>query len=96
MRGLNNRRRGSRELLKREGAATKAYTEVLLLASRRDRIRSSGIIDTCDAKAAHLVLEGSSLEPQTLRRSAFAGYPSGRVFQSVDDDLPLGLLEGRG
>src|SRR5208282_4112145 len=60
-----------------------------------DRMPSGRIIGARDTKPAHLVLQRSSLKSEALCRSTFAGYSSGRAFQSIEDRLPLCLLEGR-
>src|SRR5208282_904380 len=58
-----------------------------------DRMPSGRIIGARDTKPAHLVLQRSSFESEALCRSTFAGYSSGRAFQSIEDCLPLCLLE---
>src|SRR5208337_2834871 len=60
-----------------------------------DRMPSGRIIGARDTKPAHLVLQRSSLKAEALRRSTLAGYSSRRAFQSIEDRLPLCLLEGR-
>src|SRR5208337_4929670 len=60
-----------------------------------DRMPSGRIIGARDTKPAHLVLQRSSLKSEALCCSAFAGYSSGRAFQSIEDSQPLCLLEGR-
>src|SRR5208282_2767231 len=60
-----------------------------------DRMPSGRIIGARDTKPAHLVLQRSSLKSEALCRSTFAGYSPGRAFQSIEDCLPLCLLEGR-
>src|SRR5208337_506832 len=60
-----------------------------------DRMPSGRIIGARDTKPAHLVLQRSSLKSEALCCSAFAGYSSGRAFQSIEDSQPLSLLEGR-
>src|SRR6202158_124367 len=59
------------------------------------RMLSGRIISASNTEPAHLVLQRSSLKAEALCRSTPAGYPSRRSFQSVDDCLPLCLLEGR-
>src|SRR5271157_678691 len=59
-----------------------------------DRMPSGRIIGARDTKPAHLVLQRSSLKSEALCGSPFAGYSSGRAFQSIEDCLPLCLLEG--
>src|SRR5208283_1436587 len=56
---------------------------------------SGYIIGACDIQPPHLVLQGGSLKPEALCRSTIAGNSSGRAFQSIEDCLPLCLLEGR-
>src|SRR5271167_3587504 len=59
----------------------------------RDRMLSGRVIGASDTQPAHLVLQRGSLKSEALCRSTFAGYSSGRAFQSIEDCLPLCLLE---
>src|ERR1035438_5127030 len=61
-----------------------------------DHMWSGRIISASDAQPAHLVLQRGPLESEALCRSTFAGYSSGRAFQSIEDRLPFSLLEGLG
>src|SRR5208282_472539 len=56
---------------------------------------SARIVGSTDVQLAHLVLERCAFESEALCRSTFAGYSSGRVFQSTDNCLTLHFFERR-
>ena len=60
-----------------------------------DLMRALGcVIRADDIELPHLILKGCSFESEALCRASSTTYPGGGAFQSVDDDLPLGLLKG--
>src|SRR5262249_22521936 len=60
-----------------------------------DRMMSGYVIGPSNIQPSHLVLQGGSLKAQALCRSAIAGYFPRRGSQSVEDRLPVGVLECR-
>ena len=58
-----------------------------------DRMLSFRIMIARDTELAHLVLQRSSLKSEPFCGATSAGYSSGRAFQSIEDCLPLCLLE---
>lgn len=49
-----------------------------------------------DHEPSHLVLQGRTLKTQAFGRSAVTRDLPGRRLQCLEDDFPLGFMEGRG
>src|SRR5271165_624936 len=54
------------------------------------------IASAADVQFVHLVLQRCSFQSEALCGSTLAGYSSRGGSQSLDDDLPLGMLECEG
>ena len=54
------------------------------------------IVPLTDSEPSHLVLQGRTLKTQTFGRSAVTRDLPGRRLQCLEDDFPLGFMEGRG
>ena len=54
------------------------------------------IVALSDPEASHLVLQGGTLKTQAFGRSAVTRDLPGRRLQCLEDDFPLGFMEGRG
>jgi hypothetical protein len=78
---------------KRSTVANRISSRRCLGASDPICVLVSRIITAADTQPPHLVLKSCSLKSEALSRSTFAGYPSGRVAQSIDNHAPLSFPE---
>ena len=54
------------------------------------------IVALSDPEASHLVLQGGTFKAEAFGRSAVTRDLPGRRLQCLEDDFPLGFMEGRG
>ena len=54
------------------------------------------IVLLADPEPSHLVLQSRTLKTQAFGRSAVTRDLPGSLLQSLEDDFPLGFMEGRG
>src|SRR5271165_688450 len=54
------------------------------------------IVPLTDSEAPHLILHGRTFKTEAFGRSALTRDLPGRRLQCLEDDFPLGFMEGRG
>ena len=54
------------------------------------------IVPLTDSEAPHLILQGRTFKTEAFGRSAVTRDLPGRRLQCLEDDFPLGFMEGRG
>src|SRR5208282_689367 len=85
----NVQARGARSQPSAAGLQLKGISEQIVSTVRL-------IVPLTDPEAPHLVLQGGTFKAEAFGRSAVTRDLPGRCLQCLEDDSPLGFMEGRG